>query len=412
MRDWKKPTLIGVAVAAVCLISLGMLSRRQNHTASAAAVTRAAIATVKREPISNTFAAAGEFIPYQEVEVHAKVTGFIRKIMVDIGDRVKEGQVLAVLEVPELEAQVEGAEAGVRHSQTEIERAREELNRDEANHQAIHDACRRLKQAATARPGLVAQQEIDDAVAKDRASEAQVAAAKAALATAQEQLGISKASRSQVTAMSAYSRIVAPFSGVITWRYADTGALVQAGTSNTNAQPVVKLAEVDTLRLRVPVPESLAPSIHIGSNADITVQATGEHFTGRVSRLTNSLDRSTRTMQVEADVPNRQYRLDPGMFAKVVLQVRHDASALTLPVQAVNRSGDKATVLFVNPQNRVEMRDILTGIEDGNRIEVQSGLAEGDRVVIGNLSAFHAGQMVDPRPSTIAEKPPQAGGEQ
>lgn len=411
MTDWKKPTLIGVVVAVICLVGIATSMRRETKSPSAAAVTHAAIATVKRETISNTFSAAGEFIPYQDVEVHAKVTGFVKKIAVDIGDRVKEGQLLAILEVPELQAQLEGAEAGVRHSETEISRAKEEVTRDEANHQAIHEACKRLQQAAAARPGLVAQQEIDDAVAKDLASGAQVAAAKAALLAAQEQLGVSRAGRSQVAAMSGYSRIVAPFSGVITWRYADTGALVQAGTSNTNAQPVVKLAEIDTLRLRVPVPESLAASVHTGTSVDITVQATGEHFTGKVARLTDSLDRSTRTMQVEVDVPNKKYRLSPGMFAKVVLQVRDDANALTLPVQAVDRLGDKTTVLFVNPQNRVEIRDVLTGIEDGDRIEILSGLGKGDRVVIGQASAYHEGQLVEPRPSTVAEKPSQDGSQ-
>src|SRR5581483_11007555 len=402
MRDWKKPTLIGVAVAAVCVVSFGLLSRRQTHASSEISVPRAAIATAKRQPISNTFVAAGEFIPYQEIEVHAKVTGFIKKIVVDTGDKVKEVQLLATLEVPELEAQVEGAEAGVRHSQTEISRAKEDVSRDEANHQAVHEACRRLQQAAAARPGLVAEQEIDDAIAKDRASEAQVEAAKAALLSAQEQLGVSKASRSQVTAMTDYSRIVAPFSGVITWRYADTGALVQAGTSNTNAQPVVKLAEVDVLRLRVPVPESLAPNIHIGSNADISVQATGEHFTGKVARLTDSLDRSTRTMQVEVDVPNQQYKLSPGMYANVILSVRDHPDALTIPVQAVNRTADKTTALLVNQKNRVEVRDILTGIEEGNRVEVTSGLKEGDRVIVGNLGSFQQGELVDPRLSKFS----------
>ena len=373
--------------------------RHEGQTTSAGVVTRAAIATVKREPISNTFSAAGEFIPYQDVEVHAKVTGFVQKIVVDIGDRVKEGQLLAILEVPELQAQLEGAEAGVRHSQTEISRAKEEVTRDQANHQAVHEACKRLQQAAAARPGLVAQQEIDDAIARDQSSEAQVAAAKAALLAAQEQLGVSRAGRSQVAAMSGYSRITAPFSGVITSRYADTGALVQAGTSNTNAQPVVKLAEVDILRLRVPVPESLAASVHPGTSADITVQASGEHFTGKVARITDSLDRSTRTMQVEVDVPNKEYRLSPGMYANVVLNVRDHPDALTVPVQAINRSGDKTTAMLVDDKNRVEIRDILTGIEEGNRIEVQSGLKEGDRVIVGNLGSFQQGELVDPRQS-------------
>jgi RND family efflux transporter MFP subunit len=174
---------------------------------------------------------------------------------------------------------------------------------------------------------------------------------------------------------------------------------------------VVKLAQVDILRLRIPVPESLAASVRPGTSADITVQATGEHLTGKVARLTDSLDRSTRTMQVEVDVPNKQYRLSPGMYAKVVLQVRNAPNALTLPVQAVERSGDKTSVLFVNQQNRVQVRDVLTGIEDGDRVEILSGLSKGDRVVIGQVAAFHDGQLVEPKPSTVAEKPFQAGSE-
>src|SRR6185437_4353021 len=199
-------------------------------------------------------------------------------------------------------------------------------SRAEADHAALHSAALRLKQASQARPGLVAAQELDDALAKDRAAEAQVEAAKSALSAARQQLDVAKASHLQVSAMSDYSRIVAPFDGVVTWRYADTGALVQAGTSTNSAQPVVKIAEVDVLRLRIPVPESLAASVHDGQPAEISVQATGEHFSGKVSRLTGALDPSTRTEQVEIDIPNQKLHLAPGMFADVVLQVeRHDS---------------------------------------------------------------------------------------
>src|SRR5579884_873084 len=246
-------------------------------------VPRAAVASVKRGAITNTLSIAGEFLPYQEVELHAKVAGYIKKINVDIGDRVRRGEVLAVLEVPELAAQVQGADAGVRHSQDEIVRAQNEVARAEADHEALHAAAIRLKQASQARPGLVAEQELDDALAKDRAAEAQVEAAKSALSAARQQLDVAKASHLQVSAMSDYSRIVAPFDGVVTWRYADTGALVQAGTSTNSAQPVVKIAQVDVLRLRIPVPESLAASVHEGQPAEISVQATGKHFTGKVA---------------------------------------------------------------------------------------------------------------------------------
>ncbi len=406
MKVTAKTALIG-AGALLALVMAGVLAIRLHsnpHSASAsdAEVPRAAVAVVKREPVSNTLDVAGEFIPYQEIEVHGKVSGYIRKIFVDIGDRVHTGQVLAILEVPELSAEVESAEASVRSRTEEIARAEQEVTRAKANHEALHSACRRLQEAAAGRPGLVAQQEIDDAVSKDRASEAQVAAAEAALSSAREQLAVAKGNRAQVSALLHYSRITAPFDGIITWRYADTGALVQAGTSNSNAQPVVKLSQTNVLRLRIPVPESLAAMVRDGQSADVRVQATNEHFTGKVSRYTESLDRSTRTMQVEVDVPNKDYRLSPGMYANVVLQLQNRPNALTVPVQALTRDNGKATVLVVNADNHVEQRQVLTGIEEPTRVEVLSGIKDGERVIVGNLSAYRDGELVAPRVSRFA----------
>ncbi len=391
-------------------IGVGALVLRRVHADVPSSTTainrapRAAIAVVKREDIANTLSIAGEFLPYQEVELHAKVSGYIRRINVDIGDRVRPGQVLAVLEVPELNAQVQGADAGVRHSKEEILRARNEVSRAEANHAALHSEAMRLKQVAEQRPELIAQQEIDDAEAKDRASEAQVEVAKSALAAAEQQLEVSKATHTQVTAMQDYSRIVAPFDGIVTWRYADTGSLIQAGTSNVNSMPVVKLAQVNVLRLRVPVPESLVSDVHIGTVAHIRVQATGHRFDGKVARFTDAFDRSTRTMQVEIDVPNPDYRLAAGMYADVVLDVQTRPDAITVPVQAVNFGSEgKATVLVVDAQNRVERRQIRTGIQAPSRVEVLEGLKPGDRVIVGNLGAFHSGQLVNPKLSSMAD---------
>jgi RND family efflux transporter MFP subunit len=320
--------------------------------------------------------------------------------------------VLAVLEVPELVAELQGAGAGVRHSQQEVQRAQNEVARAQADHAAVHSNALRLKQASTARPGLIAEQELDDAEAKDRATQAQVEAAKSALAGARQQLEVSQANNSQVSAMSDYTRITAPFDGVVTWRYADTGALVQAGTSNSNSAPVVKLAQVNLLRLRIPVPESLAASVHVGQPANVTVQATGEHFTGRVTRFTDSLDRTTRTMQVEIDVPNEKYKLQPGIYADVGLEVQRHTNVLTVPIQAVQRHDGKSRVLVVDPQDRVQPREIQTGMEDPNRIEVLAGLAEGERVVVANFDSFHAGQLVEPKVTRFEEATSEAGGTQ
>jgi RND family efflux transporter MFP subunit len=397
---------MATAVALIPVLSVAGCGRSGNASAAAEGEghPRAAVVQVRRAPISNTLSIAGEFLPYQEVELHAKVAGYIRNINVDIGDRVHTGQVLAVLEIPELSAQLQGADAGVRHSQEEITRAQNDVSRAEADQAAVHAATTRLKQASDARPGLIAEQELDDAVAKDRSGAAQVDAAKSALSASRQQLQVSQADRQHYAALSEYSRITAPFDGVVTWRYADTGSLIQAGTSNVSSMPVVKLSQVNVLRLRIPVPESLAASVHDGESADIHVTATDEHFTGKVMRSTDSLDRSTRTMQVEIDVPNKDYKLTPGMYADVSLKVQNDPNALTVPLQAINRGADKTTALLVNSQNQVEERQIQTGIEGSSRIQVLSGLNEGDRVIVGNLGEYRSGQRVDPQISTMADE--------
>ena len=416
MQVRRNHKLLVLGAVLLCLVIAFMVAQRVRasapaHTHNGRDVVPAAFAVAKRASIGNTFSVAGEFDPYQEIEVHAKVAGYIRKINVDIGDRVKTGQILAVLEVPELMAQLQGTAAGVRHSQQEVIRARNEVARDEAQHVALHANSLRLQQASTARPGLIAQQELDDAQAKDQASEAQVDSAKSALAAAEQQLQMSQANNSQISAMSDYTRIIAPFDGVVTWRYADTGALVQAGTTASNSQPVVKLAEVNVLRLRIPVPESLVSSVHIGQQADVVVHATGEHFTGTVTRFTDSLERTTRTMQVEIDVPNDKYKLQPGMYADVRLQVQNHPDALTVPIQAVQHDNGKAQVLMLDRQNRVQPRPIETGLEDPQRVEVLSGLQEGDRVIVGNFGSFQAGQVVEPKLAKLTDSSPAGGSE-
>jgi RND family efflux transporter MFP subunit len=399
-----KRAALGLVIASVALATACGHSGEESSSVSVDAPVPAAVVQVRRTQLSNTLSIAGEFLPYQEVELHAKVAGYIKSISVDIGDRVRQGQVLAILEIPELTAQLQAASAGVRHSQEEITHAQNEVSRAEADHASLHAAATRLKQASEARPGLIAEQELDDATAKDRSSEAQVDAAKSALAASRQQLEVSQADREHYSALSEYSRIVAPFDGVVTARYADTGSLIQAGTSNVSSQPVVKLSQVNVLRLRIPVPESLAASVRDGEPADIRVKATNQHLSGKVIRSSDSLDRSTRTMQVEVDVPNRDYKLTPGMYADVSLRVQNAPNALTLPLQAISRSADKTTVLLVNAQNHVEEREIRTGIEGPDRIEVLSGLSESDRVIVGNLGAFRAGQHVDPKPSSMAEQ--------
>ena len=396
-------------IAALLMAGAGFLAWRwmergpaeaadPNSSAGNMAETPAAVAHAERRTLGNTLTISGEFKPYQEVEVHAKVAGYIRRIYVDVGDHVKEGQTLAVLEIPELAAELAGADAATRRSQEEIRRAQGDLARAESAHSAAHSAYARLKQAAESRAGLVAQQEIDDSQAKDLGAEAQVTSAKAALSSAQQQLQMAEANQSQYRALSDYSRITAPFAGVITRRLADTGALIQAGTaSNTQAMPVVSLAEISKLRLVLTIPESVAAQIHLGEVVKVHVQALNQDIEGKVSRFADSLDRQTRTMETEIDFANREGRLIPGMYAETQVALREKKDALTVPLEAVTRNGDDATVLAVNAQNVIEERHVKLGLEDSARVEVLSGLSDGERVIIGNRSQFRSGQKIQPK---------------
>ena len=394
-------------VALSCLVFTGC---KKKQPVSVSPVT-ASVAQVTRGDLSNTLTVAGEFQPYQEVDLHAKVSGYIRRINVDIGDRVKSGQVIATLEVPELNAQVAGSEAEVRHSKSEIARARSGVVLAEAGHAALHAAYTRLAAAAKVRPGLVAQQELDDYQAKDLDAEAKVNAAKAALAAAQEQLGVSNADRQRITALRGYSVVTAPFAGVITMRYADVGSLIQSGTtSNTQSMPVVKLAQSDLLRLRMPVPEEDVPYIRVGGDVEIKLQANGKHISGKIVRFTRELTTATRTMLAEVDVPNADLALSTGMTAEATIVLQQQIGVLTVPTGAVIKGDGQSYVLIVDAANKVQKIPVELGIQGPDRVEITKGLAEHQFVIVSGQSNYQAGQIVQPKISTISM--PKSGGDQ
>ncbi len=410
MQVRRRHKFLVLGIVAVCLVVAFIVAKRARAGAPSSAsdqhgdVPYAAFAPVGRETIANSLSIAGQFLPYQNVELHAKVAGYIRNIYVDIGDHVHQGQVLAVLEIPELVAQVDEAKAAVHHAEEEIQRAHSDVSRAEADNVALHANAARLVNTDKARPGLIAQQELDDATAKDRSSQAQVNADKSALAAAEQQLEVAKANLQHYAALSNYAKIIAPYNGVVTWRFSDTGALVQAGTSNTSGLPVVTVAEIDLLRLRIPVPERIAAKVKIGDSADVHVQATGEHFTGKVARFTNALDPSTRTMQVEIEVPNADYRLQPGMYADVTLLSGEQTNVLAVPVTALQRAQGKITVLVIDAQNRIQSREVQVGIEGSDRVVITAGVTEGERVVVGNLGSYQPGELVRPRASVFTSE--------
>ncbi|HYO82598.1 MAG TPA: efflux RND transporter periplasmic adaptor subunit [Bryobacteraceae bacterium] len=399
-----KTTTLCVAVLAVlCLTSCsgtepGRVQAREQKTVSVAAVR------AERQDLSRQTELAAEFRPFQEVDVHAKVAGYLKAIYVDVGDRVKQGQLLGVLEVPEYAEELAQATASEKRSELDVVRSRSEVTRAQTALDIQKLSYDRLLSVSKARPNLIAQQEIDTAASRFREADAQLATAKATLAATEQQVKVTTAARSRVNTMMNYLKITAPFSGVVTKRYADSGAMIQAGTaSQTQTMPVVRVSQTDVLRLTLPVPESLVARIRTGSPVEVRVDALQRVFQGKVTRFTGRLDSATRTMETEVDLPNPGGIILPGMYGYASLVLDTTSDAVTVPVQAIAGHNTKPTVLVVNRENRLEEREIKLGMETPALVEIKSGVADDELVVIGSRAGLTPGKSVQVKLLNISD---------
>jgi RND family efflux transporter MFP subunit len=403
---------IGLAFPVVASLAACHTADSKSEVGAATAPT-AKVATAQRGDISHVLTLAGQFQPYQVVDVHPKVSGYMSRINVDIGDVVHQGQTLAVLEVPELKAELQQTVFQLQQSKEEIAQAQNGISRAEAEHAALHAASERLRQASEGRPGLIAQQELDDAKAKDLSSEAQVDAAKSAMAAAQQHANAARSDNQRIAAMEDYTNVTAPLDGVVIWRYADTGALIQGGTnSNDQALPIVRLSQSNLLRLRVPVPEDDVKYVQVGDQLQVRVDAIGRSFTGKIVRFTRDVNFETRTMETEVDVENKDLSIAPGMYANTLLQLGHVTNVVTIPVEALVLNGQQETVYVLDDSNRIHIRNVAVGLEGSKLAEITSGLNPGDRVVIGGQDKYQEGEEVSPllTASPASETVQETGG--
>jgi RND family efflux transporter MFP subunit len=392
------------AMFLVCGVVAGCGSSGKSVADSAVAPV-APVVTAHREDLSSQLSIAAEFQPYQEVNMYAKVSGYIQKLYVDWGAHVKQGQLLAVLEIPELQQQLQQDEANTKKSEQDLERAKEELNRAASAYKVAHLTYSRLADVQKSRPELVAQEEIDVAQGKDLEASAGESSAKDALAGSEQELAGSKAAMEKDRALFAYSRITAPFDGVVTEIDAYTGALLPAGTSsNKGDQTLCHLSQNNLLRLVIPVPERAVADLRVGENVTVRVSTIHKTFQGKVSLYSDQIDPQTRTMHTEVVVPNASYEIVPGMYATVEIPLHTVQNALTVPVQAVQSSSEiQGTVLVVGDDNRIENRDVTLGLENATDVEILSGLRENERVVFGEQSQFKPGETVAPKAVTPSE---------
>jgi len=389
--------LLAVA-AAVCLSSCttqaDAVGQEGGETARVVAVER-----VTRQDLGRSLELAAEFRPNQEIDLHAKVAGYLKAIHVDVGDHVDRGQLIAELEAPEMTQELTQAEAALKRSQVDVDRTRSELRRSEAQHSIRQMSFERLSAVIKARPNLIAQQEIDDASSRFREAEAQLSVAQATISASEEQVRIAAAGKERFDTMLTYLRITAPFAGTITKRLVDPGAMIQAGTaSHVQAMPVVQLSQVNHLRLVLPVPESVVPGIRTDAPVEVRVESLKRVFQGRISRFSGKLDSSTRTMETEVDLPNPDSVIKPGMFGYATLVLEHRVAALAVPVLALSGGrSPSATVLVVGAGKRLEERRVDLGLETPGWIEVLSGLRQDELVVVGARANLRPGLLVEPK---------------
>ncbi len=354
------------------------------------------VTKVVNKSLGRQITLSSELVPFQEIDVYAKESGYVKKLLVDYGTHVKAGQVMAVLEIPELEAQLQEDQAEIKNAANQVSRAQHELDRYQAQYKALHLQYTRLNSVFESQPGIVAQQEVDDAQGKDMAASSQVDAGQAAVEAAQSQLSVARAKLMHDQSLFDYSRITAPFSGIVTERYANLGTLVQAGT-NSQAAPIVKLSEDDRFRLVIPVPESYVRYIHVGDPVDVRVPSLSKTFPGKVARFSVDVKEATRTMHTEVDIQNRDRILMPGLYAEADVALEHRDDIPTIPLQAVNHEGNKTTVFVVGGNGEIESRPITLGLQTANDAEVVSGLVEGEQVVVSDRSGLKPGDKVHPQ---------------
>jgi RND family efflux transporter MFP subunit len=377
---WK--LLLGAAAVVACLALFGRQSSPGKTLLSTSADDLITVPVIKvcREDLARSEIFDAEFRPYQVIDLHADVAGFVQSINVDIGDRVQEGDLLATLKIPELAEEIERAAA------TEV-RDEKMVDQAAATYKEAHLTWTRLATINHNKPHLVAQQDLDNAEAKDSAADAGLAAAK-------ENVKVAQAELDKLKAILNDCKITAPFSGVITKRYADVGALVHGGVSSSGAAvPLVRLSQNDRLRLDFPVSVSFVHDIKLGDSVEIRIAATGQIIHGKISRFTREVEMATRTMETEVDVPNHDLSLTPGIYAEASLELERHPQVLAIPTDAL--SDLKSPIAFVvNGKNQIEERPLTLGMITPENFEVVSGLKENDLVMIGNRSQVKPGQKV------------------
>ncbi len=401
-------------VLLVVLFFVGYLPRRKREQGinreaqqEETSLPEVNVARVKRSLPTSQLLLPGSMSPLNEAYVFARAAGYVRKRYVDIGDHVVKDQVMAVIEEPDLDAQVAQARAGVAQTQGVVGQTRASLEQSEAQLRLQDVTVRRIK--TLVQRGVLSQQQGDQAQADYDNAAALVKVAASNVRAAESNVAAAEANLARLVELQGYEQIRAPFTGVVTARSVDAGALISAsgagqgipnlGTPSATpgaSTELFRVAQVGILRMLMNVPQAYAPDIHRGSVADVILQGSQRHYTGTVTRTAQSIDPTSRTMLTEVQIRNSDGSLLPGMYANVQFRTLRSNPPLLVPGDAmvVRANGPRVAVLMNG--NKVHYEPVTVGRDYGTDIEITGGLQDGDRVIINPSDEVREGAQVKP----------------
>jgi RND family efflux transporter MFP subunit len=338
------------------------------------------VAKPVRKDLSRKITQPANVEPMIQATLYAKAAGYLKWIKIDIGDSVKEGEVIAEIDIPEMVKEYDRVKANLREAYASYEKAKADYTLQKLTYQ-------RTKGTWDEEPGAVAKQDVDVAGAKLELAKANINSEKAKIDNAE-------ADMKRIEALLEYAKIKAPFDGVITKRFADPGALIRDATSNNSVSPVVTIMHINTVRVFTDIPEPDVPFVKKGNQASLVVDALSEReFSGTVIRFAEALNPATRTMRIEIDIPNPDHILLPGMFGNLILNLEVHKNAIVIPATALIVEKDK-TFVYKVANGKVEKVEIKTGIDDGIQVEVIQGLTGNEDIVVKGKNTVSDGEII------------------
>jgi RND family efflux transporter MFP subunit len=398
----RKPILVAAIVLVVFAVLIVMAVRprqqRELEATEAAVATRGAptvlVAVAELVPARGALVLPGNIEAITEAPIFARSEGYLQKRMVDIGDRVGGGQLLALVEAPEVDKQVQQAQATLSRSEASLAQAKAALDQSAAQLKLAEVTAQRWNTLFDKR--VVSRQEADEKQAAFEARRADEEAARANVTAAANTVAASQADLQRLMELKGFQQIRAPFAGIITARNTDVGALIRSGASD--GRELFRLARIDTVRIMINVPQANVPAIRVGEAATVSVQERpGREFSGRIARSANALDPATRTLLAEIQVQNPQYLLLPGMYAQVRLANMRAVPAVLISGDTLVIRSDGPQVAVVRKDGRIHYQKVVLGRDFGAQTEIISGLAGGEPLVINPGDDIQEGAVVKAR---------------